>query len=262
MDRKDYWNKNYLNYWKSKVEEANETASQAVTPGDCKTSSDALAYQLFSKVEYHPEEKMLDFGCGFGRFCDFFLSRRQDYYGIDISSAMIQEAKKNHAAIEDHFFVAEGEHLPFQDESFATVICYGVFDACYQEDALSEMIRVVRPGGVIVLSGKNNRYFEDDELAIVAEKNARLKGHPNYFTDGKKMKSQLEAAGVEVLEEGYFLRRKDMEVGACVGNMPDRFYAWQFILRKSENAVRHNFEKFSDCYSATWKELEQSGEIH
>ena len=46
------------------------------------------------------------------------------------------------------------------------------------------MIRVTELGGRILITGKNDKYYADDEQAYIAEEAARKKGHPNYFTDG------------------------------------------------------------------------------
>ena len=37
------------------------------------------------------------------------------------------------------------------------------FDACYQEKALEEMFRGCKNNGYIILTGKNDNYFADDE---------------------------------------------------------------------------------------------------
>ena len=147
MDRKAYWNEKYVAYWKDKVAESNGEIETQVTQGDSPTGDDEDAQIFFRHTSYRPGDKLLDFGCGFGRFYEFFHSLGQEYYGIDISTAMIDEARRRYPEISNRLFVTEGEHLPFDDGHFKKVICYGVFDACYQEEALSEMLRVCAPGG-------------------------------------------------------------------------------------------------------------------
>ena len=71
----------------------------------------------------------------------------------------------------------------------------GVFDCTYQNEALSEFFRVLVPGGRMYLTGKNDKYCRDDYLAFAAEKGARAKGHPNYFTDVKRMREVIADYG-------------------------------------------------------------------
>ena len=183
MDRKDYWNKAYTNYWKSATAEANLKGNVSHLPksssGDFKTPGEAVMVSFFESLQYGENDRLLDYGCGFGRFYPFF-SRMTDYYGIDISQAMIDECTNRYPESSEKFLVAEGEKLPFQDGFFDKIICYGVFDACYQERALSEMLRVCKAGGVILFTGKNSHYYETDGQALIAEEAARRKGHPNY----------------------------------------------------------------------------------
>ncbi len=98
-------------------------------------------------MNYRPDGKLLDYGCGFGRFFPYF-SAECTYYGIDISQAMLDACKERYPDTrKDTFQVAEGESLPFEDSFFDGIVSYGVFDACYQEQALTEMLRVAKLGG-------------------------------------------------------------------------------------------------------------------
>ena len=177
MDRKEYWNEEYTKYWKKLTDEANDkngdkTHIEKVTKGDYKTVGEQQAIEYFSKLDYDKKEKLLDYGCGFGRFFEYFSSK-SEYYGIDISESMISECVKRYSDSKDRFIVAEGEELPFENNFFDKIICYGVFDACYQEQALKEMLRVLKLNGKILLSGKNTLYYCDDEQAYIAEEAAR-----------------------------------------------------------------------------------------
>ena len=255
MDRKEYWNEKYVKYWKEKVSASNDNNVEDVTRGDSKTTSDEQMYELLEKVPYHEDNKVLDFGCGFGRLYDYLIRKRQQYYGVDISSAMIDEFSKQHPETTESLFVSEGEALPFEDETFSLIVCYGVFDACYQEKALQEMLRVCSDYGHVVLTGKNKLYFQDDEGAIVAEENARKKGHPNFFTDVSEMKKQLQDKKVDVIYESYYLRREDMETGKKVVREPEKFYAWEMILQKKDDSIISDFSSFSSLYSKTWDNI-------
>lgn len=256
MDRKKYWNEEYKNYWMQVTADANESTSdktkiKKTTSGDYKSIGENVADKLFEEMSYQKEERLLDYGCGFGRFFDFF-NNRASYYGIDISESMIDECRKLHPNHKEKFKVAEGERCSFKSGFFQKIICFGVFDACYQEQALKEMLRMIDIGGEILVTGKNNYYLDDDDQAYIAEVAARKKGHPNYFTDVEKMLQQISSC-VKVELQRYFIRRGDFGKNLYVTEMPERFYEYAFIIKKEKN-IDADFEKFSDNFSDTWKE--------
>lgn len=259
MDRKEYWNEKYMNYFKELIEDANQegeiTTIKKESAGDYKTPGEKVLIDFFELLKSKETDRLLDYGCGTGRFYPYF-SARSDYYGIDISQAMIKECQKAFPQAKNRFVVAEGEELPFADCFFNKLICYGVFDACYQEDALAEMIRVCNVGGNILISGKNINYFSDDEQALIAEEAARKKQHPNYFTDIRTMLDQLKGVA-EAIETRYFLYRGDFAQGKYVADMPEHFYEWAVILRKTTACNAIAFEQFSDAYSNTWRKRRQ-----
>lgn len=257
MDRKEYWNNDYMEYWKKATEDAEGHESERsglkkLSGNDYKTPDVEVMTSLFQLIPYRKDDKLLDYGCGFGRFYTWF-SQKCVYFGIDISEAMIRECISRYPEAKDSFLVAEGEKLPFRDGYFNVIICNGVFDACYQEKALSEMLRTLADEGYLLISGKNYNYFEDDKEAIIAEENARKKGHPNYFTNVKSMLSQIDN-NVTITTEKYALRRGDYAKNIFQTTLPDVFYEYVLILRKKRKE-KIVFETFSDEYSLTYRKL-------
>lgn len=152
MNREEYWNESYVKYWKEVTEEAEENGSQysnvkKLSGHDYKTPGIETTTDFFEKLEYNKNDILLDYGCGLGRFYPYF-SEKCYYYGIDISNAMIEKCKKSWPEEKGRFIVSQGEDLPFEDGFFDKVICNGVFDACYQEQALGEMLRVCKVGAI------------------------------------------------------------------------------------------------------------------
>lgn len=262
MERKDYWNQTYVDYYKARVKESNiekQDASKLVE-GDVKVADDHVAEVFFDQVAYAPGMKLLDFGCSWGRFSPFFRKKGVDYYGIDISEQMIASALEDYPDLEERLFVAEGENMPFSHGFFDRIICYGTFDACYQESALTEMLRVLKKGGCVLISGKNDNYFDDDDKALLAEHNAREKGHPNYFTNVPAMQEALVRSHVSVPYAEYFLRRGDMGKLAFSRVMPEQFYEYRLVLEKEGDEENYAFPSFSDAYSATYRRIAHTGE--
>ena len=108
---------------------------------------------------------VLDVGAGvghWGRLLSHVLPPDAAVTGVDREQGWIDEARSNaEAAGLDHRFTythAHAEELPFEDASFDLVTCQTVL--IHVQDpraAIREMIRVVRPGGLVLASEPCNR---------------------------------------------------------------------------------------------------------
>lgn len=102
----------------------------------------------------------LDIGAGPGQIV-IKLARRLalwNFTGVDRSQAMIAQANANLAAADGgfsgrvEFQVADGNKLPFPDQSFDFVMCNSVLHHLAEpQKLLSEMARLARPGSAILL---------------------------------------------------------------------------------------------------------------
>lgn len=248
-NNKDFWN-NYVTYWENKVEQANGEKN-AVD----KTSDDKNLETYFKKLRVEETDQFLDFGCGSGRLYPIYKEtvgeEVQNYIGIDISGVCLEHAQNNYKGlkINKNLIEFDGLHIPYENETFDKIMCFGVFDACNQEEIIRELLRVLKTEGLLLITGKNNKYFSDDEEALTAEVNARKKEHPNSFTDVNDLVKQLNNHGAEIVENYFFLRRGDFPKNVFVTEMPDEFYEWALILRKTKEYKDCEYEKFSDWFS-------------
>jgi len=104
--------------------------------------------QKFEKkfIVKHIKGKTLDIGCGTGRS----LSLLNDAFGCDPSFEMLRIAKNK-----TNFPLVKcgAENLSFKDKSFDSVTCiFTVLNLCDYEIAAKEMNRVLKKGGVAVVS--------------------------------------------------------------------------------------------------------------
>jgi SAM-dependent methyltransferase len=98
-----------------------------------------------------PGERVLDLGCGTGRLLAS-LSRHAPgrYHGLDLSLGSLQTARRTEPACS--CAVGDAEGLPFRDSSFDAVVCNGAAHHFLDlPAALSEIRRVLRPGGTLLL---------------------------------------------------------------------------------------------------------------
>lgn len=98
--------------------------------------------------------KVLDVACGTGDMVVELLRTRHaaslQVTGVDLSEEMLAIAKRK--APQAEYRLADAEHLPFGDASFDAVTCaFGVRNFVHLEAGLKEMLRVLKPGGCMVV---------------------------------------------------------------------------------------------------------------
>ncbi|MCJ2046014.1 methyltransferase domain-containing protein [Methylobacterium sp. J-078] len=97
---------------------------------------------------------VLDVGCGEGRFCRLLASEGASVVGIDPAGSLIREARRLHP--DGDYRVAATEALPFADATFDLVVAYlSLIDIADLKAAVSEMHRVIRPGGHLLIANHN-----------------------------------------------------------------------------------------------------------
>jgi SAM-dependent methyltransferase len=100
----------------------------------------------------------LDVGCGDGSTCGGWLSERAgSYVGVDISPTAVEAARAT--GLTAHT-VDDASELPFADASFDVVACLEVFEHLFAPQlAAVEIHRVLRPGGVLIVTVPNAAYW-------------------------------------------------------------------------------------------------------
>lgn len=101
-----------------------------------------------------PGEKVLDLGCGNGRYFEFFKKRNIDYFGVDSSEKLIEIAKKRNPKA--RFQTADALNLPFPENYFDKVYSVAVLHQIPSDEFrlqfLKEVKRVLKLGGLLILT--------------------------------------------------------------------------------------------------------------
>ena len=111
---------------------------------DIDFNSVSICDKIIQIMDIQKGDRILEVGCGAG-----YLARelqKYDYIGVDYSKPLVEKHK--HLFPKHAVQVAQAGSLPFEENSFDKVFCFGVVqyfpDREYADLALSEMKRVAR----------------------------------------------------------------------------------------------------------------------
>lgn len=137
-----------------------------------------LAEPMLARLEGVSTPLILDVGTGTGRFPLAMLSDERfegRVWGVDLSIGMLRRARERLVPYGERCTLiwADADGLPFCDETFDAVACLETLE--FTPDplrTLSELMRVLRPGGVLLMTNRigRARWFPgrtyDDETLI------------------------------------------------------------------------------------------------
>jgi demethylmenaquinone methyltransferase/2-methoxy-6-polyprenyl-1,4-benzoquinol methylase len=97
-----------------------------------------------------PGERILDIAAGTGTSSVALAKSGATVTALDFSPGMVGEGRRRHPELD--FVQGDAEKLPFADAEFdAVTISFGLRNVQHPEIALSEMHRVLKPGGRVVI---------------------------------------------------------------------------------------------------------------
>ncbi|MDD5953490.1 MAG: class I SAM-dependent methyltransferase [Oscillospiraceae bacterium] len=153
-----------LETWTSEAAEFGDNIREELETRKCEAWTNLILAHAPKKEYLH----FLDIGTGPGFFPIILTKAGHSVTGIDCTEEMLKQARKNAAEqqVSPHFLLADGQDLPFDDNSFDCVISRNVtWTLLDAEQAYREWLRVLRPGGRILIFDANwNRRYHDPEL--------------------------------------------------------------------------------------------------
>jgi len=173
------------------------------------------------------DEKVLDLGCGNGRFYEFFKNKDIDYIGVDDSEKLIEIAKQKFP--DGIFQTANALSLPFQDNYFdkiyAVAILHHIPSKEFRLQFLKEAKRVLKQKGLLILTvwkfhnrkeiflllrytilkiiGKSKLDFKD----IFDPWGKKIKRYYHWFSE-KELINLAEEAGFKIKESGVIRNKR------------------------------------------------------
>jgi len=124
-------------------------------------------------------KKVLDVGCGSGRYSKIIFSRGAKVWGLDLSRNMVEIAKNYVKNVK--FSVGNIEKTKFKDRFFDVVFSGLVLEYLDRNNFFKEMSRILRKNGILLFSA----HVPYNELGYRIIKGKQIFKFHNYFNEGK-----------------------------------------------------------------------------
>lgn len=162
------------------------------------------------QLDLKPDSRLLDVGCGTGRHI-LELSRYEGtFVGLDMAEEDLKKmryllalaAQEGRLVANVHIAQGDGARLPFADGEFDQVICTETLEHVDDDEAmLRDLIRVLRPGGVLVVSVPDE-YSERLLWRLSSRYRTAPGGHVRIYRR-KRIKGMLKENGAEPYSVQY-----------------------------------------------------------
>ena len=173
------------------------------------------AFTYYKHVKHHaalmrkplgPSTRLLDFGCGWGRFLRFFMKdvKHSNLYGCDPLSEAIEICKNTEVPGIVALTEPEGK-LPYPDRFFDVIIAYSVFTHLPERINLHwmrELARVSRPGCVFCLTLEPRGFIDRIVREPKNTDNAWLLGLAKYAPMADELYRDFDSGRVIYLPTG------------------------------------------------------------
>lgn len=212
-----------------------------------------LRHNFHLKKYLKPDSLILDLGCGTGQNTYILKQMGYESFGVELSSHQFWQN------LPSSFVVYDGADLPFQANIFEAVVMYGVLEHVgtnvkdrspegyfrtqrQRGETLSQIIRVLKPGGFLFVHNFPNRYSPIEIFLDL------LKIQPSHHGSEKQslreVATLVAATGFEILEAGRY-----GVLPASVGFM----FPWirENVINKFPDQI-NNLDVCCDQYLGNW----------
>jgi SAM-dependent methyltransferase len=171
------------------------------------------ALEFLARLDIVPGTRMLDVACGAGQIAIPAARAGARVTGIDIASNVIDQARERAKAegLDAQFDEGDAEMLPYDDASFDLVVSLiGAMFAPVPEGVASELVRVCRPGGRIVMANWTPEGHVGQMFRIIAKHVplSPLMQSPVKWGDEATVRERFKdgVAGLETTKRVYPMR--------------------------------------------------------
>lgn len=151
-------------FWKERLSKANKLRESVFYCSDFEWRLiNEHHYKVLKNTIDVKNDKVLEVGCGFGRWSPLFIN----YTGVDISPDFISLAKQNYPLHKDNFSVQDIRQLSFEDNSF---------DWCF---TISTKEMIIREEGNKIWDTMENEILRVSKNLLILEYTKSLPNNPH-----------------------------------------------------------------------------------
>jgi ubiquinone/menaquinone biosynthesis C-methylase UbiE len=177
---------------------------------------------------------LLDVGCAHADFEPWCRPALKSYTGLEPSRALLPKSIRKGQKFQ--LVRGQAEKLPFKAKCFDMVLIKEVLDHCWGPDrVLAESFRVLRPGGLCLVTLTNDRAWYKRMLPSRAANIKAGQEDHLYFFEPQQVRGLFEKAGFKTLlqDDSHYLRLPRM-VEQGLGRLKESF---GFSLITASDAV-------------------------
>lgn len=183
-----------------------------------------------------PGASVLDVGCGTGQITSAFYRAGLPIVGVDISAAMLQVARRRMPTVPLH--VGSAYQLPYAADSYDVVVVSKLFQHLTDwQLAVREIVRVLRPYGVLVHLRDRGAFVNDVRARVAQEADAR--GYSDRYlgvTDRGRLHAELATFGgrPRSVPSNGLSWMKTITYGTALAQLRDRLFAEFWVVPDAE----------------------------
>lgn len=185
-------------------------------------------------LPYIKNKRVLDLGCGTGKYAKIFAPYSKEYFALDISKEQLKLAKRNIKGIKKiNFIESSAEDIPLPDNSVDVVFSSWVISVIQgrrnKKKALDEIKRVLDKGGkTFIVENDSKGELED------------IRRHPKKT---QKEIDWMKKQGLKLKRMKTYFKFKDFETAKQVINS---FYGNAISNKLKSNIIEHKIILFSN----------------
>lgn len=188
----------------------------------------------FDRLGLRAGERVLDMGCGAGRHAFEMYRRGADVLALDQDADELATVSEWFAAMREEGGIPEGAeadvkqgdalNLPFPDGEFDRVVAAEVLEHIPDDEAaITELVRVLRPGGSIAVTVP--RWLPEQVCWMLSDEYHEVEGGHVRIYRGDELVARLQRAGLRLSGRDHVhgLHSPYWWIKCAVGVTDDRF---------------------------------------